>query len=601
MKSLMDLALCVLADASTWCDACTTRDANYIARRVEHEGLEFLTITLPTFAKGFERSLELGRVDTPSFSSFRRMKKGPLPTFLSGLSCLVFDVKSGVILDEPNIDAIFFLRQFTMLFKKILLPCSLERERSAYASFIECENEIGALNNNFPDHLLDGFGHVADLVWGNTLGSLNEAVVGRTLVPRHGPGATADRITGNRKFEFKQWYTRLEEYFPADSFLIPNWDFLDRLEEVDFIEPGKETPVRVISVPKTLKAPRIIGIEPTANQYCQQAILEPLVQILESCSLLRGAIGITDQVPNREFARISSQTRSHSTLDLSEASDRVSSVVVRRMLDSLPHLRDAIFACRSEVATVPGFGDIRLAKFASMGSALCFPIEAMVFLTIIIYGILESQSQPVTLRNIRMILRKGVRVYGDDIIVPVEYASIVTSSLSLFGLKVNVSKSFTEGNFRESCGLDAFGGQVITPVYVRRTPPKSLLDAREIVSWTDLRNQFYHSGMWASARYVQTLLERIAPFPAVSKNSPVLGFTKYDNSYQYSRKSQHLHSPVVKGCVMKASIPKSELSDYGALMKYFLKRGELPSARDHLERLGRPVSVALRRGWYSPY
>lgn len=119
MKSLMTLLQYVLADASTWCRTSTTIDLKKIEGRVEHEGLSFLTITLPTFCKDFERSLDQGLVTPDLFCSFA--KKGSLPRLFGGLTELVFDRGSGRLLDEPDVTAIFFIRQITLMFKKILV------------------------------------------------------------------------------------------------------------------------------------------------------------------------------------------------------------------------------------------------------------------------------------------------------------------------------------------------------------------------------------------------------------------------------------------------------------------------------------------------
>lgn len=604
MKSLTGLLSCVLADASAWCDACTSHDFKTIMSRVEHEGLSFLTITLPSFAKDFERGLELGIIETAQFIGFHRLKSGLLPRFLSGLTSQVFDPMSGVILDVPNKTAIFFIRQICLLFKKMALPCTDQRIGDAYAAYIKCEREVWQWSASCDENLIKDFGAVADLLWGNALYGVNFLAGSGQLRPKHGPGATAERISGNGKYIHRSWPNRLSTYFPVDSFALPNLGFAENLEDIDFLEPEAEMPVRVITVPKTLKTPRIIGIEPVAMQYCQQSILDVLVPALERSKFLRGCLGFTDQLPNQRMALDASKTKAFSTLDLSEASDRVSNRLVNRMFETLPDLQGAIQACRSSRSDVPGHGITLLAKFASMGSALCFPIEAMVFLTITLCGILKSQSRPVTLRNIDKIISKGVRIYGDDIVVPVEYASIVTDHLHLYGLKVNVAKSFTKGNFRESCGMDAYDGLDITPVYVRRLCPESQRNAKELISWTDLRNQLYRAGLWNSSRYVQELLERIANFPAVTVNAPVLGWHTVANSYRYTRLSVSTQSPMVKGLCVNATLRNDarELDDYGALMKFFLKRSDEPTHDvKHLLRSGRPVSVTLRYRWSSPF
>ncbi len=598
MKSLMFLLQCLLADASRWCRTCTTRDFERITRRVEHEGLSFLTITLPSFAKDFERSLDQGYVTPSMFGSFS--KRGSLPRLFGGLTELVFDRVSGRLLDEPDVTAIFFVRQLCCFYKKILLPCSKERERSAYVKYIECENEVSAWTAAHRENsdTVREFARMCDLLWGPDLSDLDLKVHVGGLRPRHGPGATADKLYGNAKFDQQTWHTRLEEFFPCGEYLIPNGGFFDRLDRVDFVEPETEMPVKVITVPKTLKTPRIIAIEPTCMQYAQQAILRELVSALERSSYLANSLGFTDQVPNQVLAREGSYNPgSFATLDMSDASDRVSNLLVCTLLRRFPHLAGAVAACRSTRADVPGFGIITLSKFASMGSALCFPFEAMVFLTIVALGIEKTLNRSVKNGRELSSLLSRVRIYGDDIIVPVEYVQSVVNTLDAFCMKVNTAKSFWTGNFRESCGKDYYAGSDVTVTYCRRMLPTSRRDVSEILSAVSLRNQLYKAGCWETTAWLDQYLRRLAPLPTVLDTSPVVGRHSF-LGFETQRECDKLHRPLVKGMVVVAKARSSKLDDSGALLKFFLKDGSEPIFDvKHLERYGRPDSVDIKIRW----
>ena len=67
MKSLVPYVTNMLADARMWCGANTHRDSETIAKRVEHEGLSFLTIGLPSFSSSFLQALERGWIDSTDF------------------------------------------------------------------------------------------------------------------------------------------------------------------------------------------------------------------------------------------------------------------------------------------------------------------------------------------------------------------------------------------------------------------------------------------------------------------------------------------------------------------------------------------------------
>jgi hypothetical protein len=599
MKSLMRLLTFVLTDVSALCRACTTRDLKTISARVECEGISFLTITLPQFCKDFERSLELEFIDSSLFLGFK--KRGPLPCLFRGLVSQVFDSVSGQLLEQPNHDAIFSVRQACLLFKKINLPCTDKRIEAALDGYIQCDQEVRKRSWDLHRSLYERFGDISDVLWGSTLQSVNLVVRRGTHVPRHGPGATAQRISGNRKFSFKEWHSRLDVFFPSDVFCLPSWNAEESLGGMDFLEPDAERPVRVITVPKTLKTPRIIAIEPVCMQYTQQSLLEKLVPCLEKSKLLGGALGFTDQTPNQEMAISSSRTRASSTLDLSEASDRVSNLLVLRMLSCVPDLSGAVQTCRSTSADVPGRGKHTLAKFASMGSALCFPIESMVFLTIVLSAIMRDQVGSITLKGLKRAL-KGVRIYGDDIIVPTEYAQSVIRELTDFGLKVNTAKSFVTGKFRESCGMDAYDGTNVKPTYVRRLLPQSRHDTESVISLFSLYNQLYHAGLWQSAGYLLTIMRDLKiPHPCVAPTSPVLGLHSI-LGYETERMCDKLHKPLVYGYTIKSSPRRDPLTGYGALLKFFLKRGLDPIFdAKHLERYGRPEHVDIKARWSPPF
>jgi len=356
-------------------------------------------------------------------------------------------------------------------------------------------------------------------------------------------------------------------------------------------------PVKVITVPKTLKTPRIIAMEPAHNQYAQQSLLEILVEELENDKLVGKMIRFTDQIPNQTLALRGSMSGDFATLDLSEASDRVSLRLVSRLLRPYLPLHAAVMACRSQNADVPGFGVTHLAKFASMGSALCFPFEAMVFLTIVFIGIERERKRPLSASEIQL-LRSGVRVFGDDIIVPTRYAQAVVASLETYGLKVNAAKSFWTGKFRESCGGEYYDGFDVKSVKLTQMLPYNRRNAGELIALVSHRNQLYKAGLWSTAQYLDNFIGKISPFPVVSEDSPALGRVTFFAQVDEERWDSKLQRWLVKALVVVSKIPINVASDRGSLLKFFLKRGDEPVyLKDHLERSGRPRSVDTRLGW----
>jgi hypothetical protein len=531
-------------------------------------------------------------------------------------------------LDEPDIEAIYAIRQLTLMFSKIALPqegpsrsstrvVSPSRERRAMSEFIQCEQEVKRSDDLLDPSYMEDFKRMSDVLFGDVFRKLDRDIHWGRIVPKHGPGVTADRLSSNKRWAMRTWTTRLEKSFPASQALFLNQRSYSLCkEEVNLLEPGAEIPVRVITVPKTLKTPRIIAIEPAAMQYAQQAVQRSLRDAILEDGFLSRIIGFDDQEPNRLMASQGSHYGDLATLDLSEASDRVSNQHVRAMLENHPELLRMVDACRSRKADVPGHGVIRLAKFASMGSALTFPIEAMVFTTIIFLGIERELSMPLSRRRL-FAYREQVRIFGDDLIVPRDHVLSVVDELHNFGYVVNVGKSYWTGRFRESCGREYYDGHDVSIVKVRAVLPTRRQDASGVISAVSLRNQFYWSGCWQTARFLDDYIQKILKyFPNVSPKSPLLG-RESALGYQFQRLHPYTHSPLTKGYMVRARSPQDFLEGEGALLKCLSGTGNyrfgLPNrvTRDdigfvrvddeHLERSGRPERVDIKLGWGPPY
>jgi hypothetical protein len=610
LKSLMLLWSKLANECASRCCTSATLDINRVECRVKHEGLSFLTITLPAIAKALEKGLNDGRVDRHQFTGFRC--SGELPLLLGGFLDRVFDRCSGRLLDDPCIDAIRSVRQLSLVFGKIEIPCSDARIRDAMRRFIENEEKVKTADAARSRGAILDFKRVSSLLFRDVFTSADRAIFDLTIVPKHGPGATADRLLGNRKYDLCTWTERLEKILPAGEMILPSWSYYDSLDDVTFLDPGAEVPVRVIAVPKTLKTPRIIGIEPTAMQYSQQAILPLLTGAIERDSILSSLIGFDDQTLNQEMALEGSLTGDLCTLDLSDASDLVSNQLVREMTDRWPHLHMAIDASRSRKADVQGHGVLRLAKFASMGSALTFPIEAMVFMTVICLGIEDALNRPLSRQDLRGLMGR-VRIYGDDIIVPRRFVRPVVGRLRAFGFVVNRDKSFWNGKFRESCGREFYAGEDVSIVRVRQELPSHREHATRIISTVSLRNQLYQAGYWQTCRWLDDLLEDLLRYyPVVASTSRVLGRLSF-LGYQTDGMDAALHRPYVKGWVESSVSPSSILDDKGALLKFHLSRArELENLRSwldgqpavdkwHLVRAGRPVAVNIKLRNASPF
>jgi len=612
LKSLIDLLLCVLDESGTQCGVSTSKDRKTILARVEHEGESFVMITLPSFAKDLQRALADEKVTSSLFVGFPR--KEQIPAFLSGFLGRVFDSATGELLQEPDVDCIRAVFQVTGMLAKVELDCAEKRVKAAFKNYLQNEDAVREVNVrlNGESARMRELRTWTHIVFGDLLAIWQRQIRSENIMPTHGPGAVADKFFGNEKWNQPAWPERLEEVFPFGRYAYSSWSlFLDDLDS-DARTPlsGTETPVRVITVPKTLKTPRIIAIEPVYMQYMQQGLRRAFEKAVK-VSDLGCLVDYESQLPNQEMAHLGSRKGSFATLDLSDASDRVSNQLVRNMLYNYPDLFRAIDATRSRAADVPGHGVIRLAKFASMGSALCFPIESLVFATITMMACYKAHlemvepSSQLRPHDFAMEYAGSVRTYGDDIIVPSRFARAVVDELEFFGMKVNHAKSFWTGRFRESCGKEYFSGHDVTYVKVRAVlPSRQQLEAERIISivkTSALRNHLFEYGYWRTCQQLDLLLEEFIPYPAVGPDSPAIGRLS-SLGYQADRWDDNLYLPLVKGVTVRVKSPVSQLDGSGALMKYFAKDSELPNPdSEHLFRAGRPPRLRLKRGWLRSY
>jgi len=199
------------------------------------------------------------------------------------------------------------------------------------------------------------------------------------------------------------------------------------------------------TVPKNAKTHRVIAKEPRANGFLQKGAGAYIRKRLQ-----RVGIDLDDQSANQEGAKAAYQLRL-ATLDLKAASDSVALELVYELLPV--DWAIALDDLRSHQAYLPDGTTITLQKFSSMGNGFTFELETLIFWAVS-SSVLSFMS-----------IGAAPLIYGDDIIVPSESSELVIRSLAFMGFQTNRTKSFTEGNFYESCGRHFFKGEEVTPVY----------------------------------------------------------------------------------------------------------------------------------------
>jgi hypothetical protein len=333
-------------------------------------------------------------------------------------------------------------------------------------------------------------------------------------------------------------------------------------------------------------------------QYIQQAILATLAPAIERNARSGSFVSFTDQTPNQRMAQVGSYDGSLATLDLSEASDRVANWHVEELFQDWPHFLEGVQACRSTRVKVPSGEVIPLQKFASMGSALTFPMETMIFLSISLLVCGRALKPSPRWPQFKRLTGK-VRAYGDDIIVPAGKAEEVIETLETFGFKVNRRKSFWTGPFRESCGKEYFGGQDVSIVRSRQGMPSSLRSVRELVSLASFRNLLCEQGYLETVAMLDEEITTLTKghFPAVHATSPIIGRVGPDSILDIMRVNKDLQRAEVQGYAIRADLPKSVLDGVPALMKCLAHPEIQKEQPEHLTRSGRPRAASLKLVW----
>lgn len=215
----------------------------------------------------------------------------------------------------------------------------------------------------------------------------------------------------------------------------------------------------VVTVPKGIDKRRTICEEPAFNMFLQQGIFKVVDEWMSEH--LHPFIRLHDASYNTKAAERSSRKLDTATIDLSAASDSVSWVLFKYCAKGSQYYRD-VLCTRTECALLPSGAFHTLRKVCPMGSALCFPTECLMFLAIILLSAKQvGRVDPSVL--------KRIRVYGDDLIVPVEIEDQVLENLDRFGFKVNETKTFLSyDRFKESCGGEYADGVEVTPMRLSR-------------------------------------------------------------------------------------------------------------------------------------
>lgn len=485
------------------------RDVAYVEGRVQSEGTGFLTKTLPAIAKSLDQSLQTGNFLCPS--AFKTYKGTKLPCFMRRFFERVFD-NEGQLKLKPDVEVIKDIRQVGYLFYKYQLPYQDHLVRDTIREFIRDDESISDFTGDVSvQSILYYASEVANEIF--------KRFTAPELRCKNGPGSVANGQKPWQRYRPTRFYRGLNGLIPYDRmFYHSDRHLFDRFSEwFDCPDGDSVVMARLLAVPKDSRGPRLISSEHSEFMVYQQHMRQHIVPWVENHPLTGGQVNFRDQSVNGALALQGSVTGALATLDLSKASDLLSLDLVSAVFEDTP-IHDYLMNSRSHGTSTPE-GNLIFRKFAPMGSALCFPVQAITFYCLLV-GRMVANGEKLGVAAHR------VWVYGDDIIVPTSFVPEAISVLEAVGLRINDDKSCYTGYFRESCGVDAFMGVDVTPIKLKKvwnTKP----DAQTTVAWLSACNLLHARGYWNLADIIRQKLQRLPggyKFPCKTEDSPVLGF-----------------------------------------------------------------------------
>jgi len=463
-----------------------------VNKRLRAEGIGFLTKTCPRLGKAFDKALAGERNLNCTDLGFENLPGTQLPRFLVELFRNVLQ-PDGRLLQHPCAKCVRDIRQILYLFYKYKLPYSHEQEHEVIAKFERTEREIESLQEDFANlqARLDNSCHNRRRSRPQWVAPPERPQVAREakillsdlfscfdphdIFPRHGPGVVSTRERLWDKYRWTNISRTITEVYPMYEYFYSSLGHVCDCYKDNLVTEEPKA-AKVSLVPKDSRGPRLISCEPVDFQWIQQGLGRAIVRHVEQHPLTKWNVRFTDQSVNQRGALLGSYTGKYATLDLNEASDRVSIGLVRLLFPE--HIVRCLMACRSHGTELPDGRVLNLHKYAPMGSSLCFPVLSLVVWAILTAGAPDDDT------------REGIAVYGDDVIVPTHYASNAIEQLESFGLKINRDKSCISGLFRESCGMDAFNGTPVTPVRLK-TVWSSTPSPEVYTAYIDYCNQLY--------------------------------------------------------------------------------------------------------------
>lgn len=631
-------------------DSEQCRDLTRICDRFRFEGVGFLTKQLPSLGKAIDKALSTGT--NLSVPNFAKRSDSELPNFLGWLVGMVFS-DDGT--EKANADpvALMHIRQLLYLFYKLEMPYTSDEEKSVVDQFVAVDAGL-----NTPWHITEP-SHASEIKKAaSLLKRLLNSCDPRIIHPKHGPGSVATGEKSHSKPYFRRAYKSVLGFYPLDEYFYMNASHQSaRLDErglntfdvkTSALRPWEELETgtaKVVLVPKDSRGPRLISMEPLEIQWIQQGQMACLVRHIEANWMTKGHVNFERQEANRFLAYLGShpdpvralgspipswvavkslracekplktdlEKGRLVTLDMKEASDRVSLQLVQSLFPN--DWVEALESTRSTHTELPSGEVIALNKFAPMGSAVCFPVEALCFWALSLACLMHKYPEmPFTK------VKKRFWVYGDDIVCYQEDYLDIEQCLQRVGLLLNANKCCTAGFFKESCGLDAYYGADVTPLRIKKCVPHHWT-GQSLAAYVAYSNAAYARGFTNLAEALERAVQKHVTIPYSSVDRGSIQFVRpYSNVQTLNKQlgvkvrfNNRLHILEAYGPAPKAVVSRNHRVTYETFFCKFVSKyseasdaplspGEgdfsrLSSGQLSADQYAVPRRVSAKRGW----
>lgn len=203
------------------------------------------------------------------------------------------------------------------------------------------------------------------------------------------------------------------------------------------------------TVPKTFKQERGICIGQHGNIVVQLAYGAQLRRKFKKYVDLNKAADFHQYLVEKKWREIA-------TIDLRSASQMIARRAVQAVWpETWLSVMDDL---REEYTLLPDGTKNYNQHYSAMGNGFTFEMESLLFYCLAKAAMLNAGLD-----------WKYLSVFGDDIIVDKECAPTVVQALKDFGFVPNDEKTYLDGPFKESCGVDTLRGRNIRPIFLRNT------------------------------------------------------------------------------------------------------------------------------------